>query len=497
MTTLRRDLTTYYIDHLLSQAAAIELSDIPSMAGAMEYKLTVFPSPLNSVSLDAKVDNISKVFAFLNEHLLPHLPAQSGLSLSLCRPLSSALLHKLLIPSLPTSIHDLPKFLHGVHHVVEFEEQVIVDMLGDSGGDRQIKTWADSVATHYEKKRRVQLLERARAIIIREEDESSTFRAELAVVADSISETAIVESPVAVSHNGRAASPEETAWGFDDTETNGAGAGEEDGWGFDDDLEPASEPASQPTAAPLEKPVTEEDPSDAWGWNEDDVPVEEGGDSTDSSAWDDPWGDNPEPAPTPAKPIKTASRLEKMSNKGKDKTPSVVPSPNPLAAPPPTPAMPPSSRQQKTAPQPQRPRPEIETYLVSGRAKELMFLVEDILQEARELASSDILRPYVGTSTSQVGGMISQTAALVLDLYRGLYPVVAAPRLSIPKWSMRLSNDCTWLAGEIKSLLTRSRVGESTTTKLEESRRRLEQLSECWYEETIVGTFDYHDDHAY
>ena len=98
-----------------------------------------------------------------------------------------------------------------------------------------------------------------------------------------------------------------------------------------------------------------------------------------------------------------------------------------------------------------------------------------------------MLQPNAGRSNTQVGGIISQTAPMVLDLYRGLYPVVAASRLAAPKHAMGFSNDCLWLADEVAKLLARGDLQESTRGKLEEAQRRSKMLAECWYDETIVS----------
>lgn len=486
MATLRRDLTSHYIDFLLGQAATLELSTIPSIAGAMEYKLTVFHAPQTQTALQARIDNVATVLSFLNEHLFPHLPSGTSFPITLSRPLTNALLNKLLVPSLPSSTQELPAFLQLVEHAVQFEGDYIRDVLQDTSA-QDVQSWASSVDSHYEKKRRVQILERARAIIIRAEDDSSSFQAEFSAAQD----LAVPEDklPPATENSNKADSPEEAAWGFEDEANGDVPAVDEDGWGFDDDIEP--EPAQEPDVATAAPPAStsdtkEDDPADAWGWNDDDddVPAADDGDaSTDSSAWDDPWGDNPEPAaPPPSKVPKAATKLEKLSNKGK--TSSAAQSPVVATPPPPKP----SSTSAPPQPKPTlAPKQQTETYLVSGRVLELFWLVEDVLREAAELAASNILQPQATSSTSQIGSVISQTAALVLDLYRGLYPVAAASPLASPKRGMGFSNDCLWLSAELNKVLSQPALSATTKTKLSEARERLKTLGKCWYDETIVS----------
>lgn len=492
MTTLRRDITSYYIDILLSQAAAVELSTIPSIAGVVEYKLSVFPAPPSGEILKTRVDNIATVLTFMNEHLFPHLPSKAAFPISLSRPLTHTLLDKLLKGSLPSSQQELPAFLELVQHTVQFENDFIHGVLGDTSGGQDVKTWADSVGSYYEKKRRVQLLERARAVIIQHDEGSSSFRAEISIVHDEpIPEdkhpSPAFSEPTAVSEP----STEDSNWGFDDEDM-----GDANGWGLDDDIDvdvPAEEleQTSSPQASPPHT-TPEEAADDPWGLGDEDETAD-GDASTDSSAWDDPWGDTVEPAPAPAaptKPTKTATRLEKLSNKGKMKdSGSALQSPVPPSPSPPKPAPPAPAAVQKRAPPPPKQQVEKESYLVSGRVKELLWLVEDALREASDLASSNILHSREDIAASPVGNVISQTSALILDLYRGLYPVAVATKLEAPKWAMGFFNDCTWLHGEVHRVLLLTGLNSTTKSKLTESCERLKLVGECWYDETIVSGY--------
>ncbi|EKM50623.1 uncharacterized protein PHACADRAFT_213522 [Phanerochaete carnosa HHB-10118-sp] len=491
MTTLRRNISAHYIDFLLSQAAAVELSTVPSLSGAVEHRLSIFPAPREHENLKNRIVNVTTVLSFLDEHLFPHLPSTAAFPISLSKPLTRALLDKFLIPSLPSTLKELPVFLDVVLHAVGFEDDYIRGMLGDATGGHEVKTWAGSVGTHYEKKRRIDILERARAIIIWNEDDSSSFRAEMAVVREEQSQrdTSVPEfvpehNNVSTSPPPRHASPEDVAWGFGD---ESATAVDEDGWGLDDDMDidldaPAEPSQPSPTAPETSEAQDDEDADGAWGLDDEN--------STDSSAWDDPWGNGAEPEvkPPPPKAPKAATKLEKLSQKGKTK--EATP-----ASPPPVPVSAPSPKATPLAAPPKPAAPaaqpvERETYLVSGRVRELLWLVDEVLSEAAELTASGVLHANACSSTAQVGGITSQTAPMVLDLYRGLYPVVGASRLAAPKHAMGFSNDCFWLAAEVVRLLARSDLHPNTRSKLEEAQRRSKTLADCWYDETIGRQID-------
>lgn len=378
-------------------------------------------------------------------------------------------------------------------HAVHFEEEFIVGLLGDGHGEREIKSWADGIVGHYERKRRVELLEKARAIILREEAEDSTFRVDVVTT---------IPSPVppTTAQADRAASPEEEAWGFDG-EAEPSSAADADGWGFEDDV-PVEEAPAVVEAEPAAKDP-EDDPEDAWGWN--DGEQEENGDegangdidgdgSTDSSVWDDPWGDvqdstlEPSTQTQPAT-TKPASRLERLSNKSKKTTKTAmsppVHSPVPVAPPPPTPAMPSSMATKQTQPVNGATRIHVQTesYLVAGRMKELLALVEEIIREAADLTSSGVFSSH--GSHASVGGTIAPTAASVLDLYRALYPVHAAAKLSsAAKWSLLFANNCTWLSGEVARV---DGKGAEAGEKLGECVERLREVGELWYEDVVVS----------
>lgn len=479
MGILRRDIATQWISRVLQQPALIEASSLTALTGDTEHKLSIALCPPQSDELTSRIDNLSTVLMFLNQHLFPHLPTSAGFPLSLGKPVTTAVLNELLVPSLPSSASGLPTFLELLNLAVKFEEDCIAGMLGGNNMDKDIKRWADAVAAHYERKRRVDILEETRLLVFRPEEAISSFR--VAVALPSLAEP---PKPDVTPPPERVSSPEDAAWGLDEDTLDTTV--DEEGWGLDDEvIQPESPSQAETAIEPEPDRGVEED--DAWAWNDGDVqavPVNGEEDSSDSSAWDDPWG---EPAPqisSPSKP-KTASRLEKLSNKGKFiKDASTLQSPVPVPPPPPTPAMG-SSVQPKTAPV--QPRVEREFYLVSGRVKELATLVEHVLEEAAELAVSPVLAPYAAAASSTIGNTLYQASTQALDLYRALYPVTASTALSgSVKRSACFSNDCLWMNEEVAQMASNPSIPASTRDRLRECGDIFKLLSNSWYDDTLV-----------
>ncbi|KAI0792011.1 hypothetical protein C8Q75DRAFT_714752 [Abortiporus biennis] len=467
LNALRRDITLHYIDYLLKQPASVTVEASASALGSSLARLTIHLAPPNNEDRASCIENISTLLNFLNDHLFHHLPSGTNFPLSLCKPLTTAVLNNVLAPSLPSSLGLLPPFLDLVRKAVTFEEEFIDRLLGDKSPEKEIKLWADGVAAHYERRRRIDLLETARSIILKETNDSDSFRAE--VIIESVVEK---ESTNGVSSDIASPVPipevEETAWGFD--EEGGAVANDE--WGFEDDVLPDSEKETVPE--PEAESAAEDDP---WGWNEDEDGIPGDPEETDSSAWDDPWGDT-ENITAPSAP-KAASKLEKLSGKGKVNSGVALMSPIPTAAPPPTPAMPPPN---SSSPALNKQPPSIqESYLVSGRTKELLFLVEDVLHEGLDLISSGVLP----TENGPVGIVLNQTAGLILDLYRALFPVSFSAQLSqSAKQSIRFSNDCSWLSSEVERIALGD-VSALAKAKLKECGDKLKVLSESWFADTV------------
>lgn len=228
-----------------------------------------------------------------------------------------------------------------------FEEEFIMRILGDNE-ERDVKKWAGNVATHYGRKRRVDLLEKARKLTL------AGGHGEFQVEVEAVSKPSQLDIvPQGSAHAGIAAvqsandAEEEAAavaWDFEDDGTedaveetpNGNGHAHglanhskhaaheitegEDAWNFDDeggDVTEENESNSRPAnGAPghtngdskelsaqdqLDGDGLEDDGSDAWGWgdgnddlNDATVPtsnptIATSDDSKDDDLWDDSW----------------------------------------------------------------------------------------------------------------------------------------------------------------------------------------------------------------
>lgn len=316
---------------------------------------------------------------------------------------------------------------------------------------------------------------------------------------------------------------QDDAWGFDEevvveekkfpVESSTAHEDVDDGWGFDEDIaidEP--EPIAESNKA-KSNGESEVDPGDAWGWNDDaNTVVEEKGEV---DSWDDdPWGDSPaanteNPVVSPALPTpKTATRLEKLANRGKKPVNDCADAdaaPVPVA---PIPSPPHSiSRAQGKSPietrtlAPVKRPPDLKTNLVLResfavpvKVKRLVRAVENIIDECKQFQASSLF-PFDPTSpsakSSQAGSILALTPASLVDLYISIYPVKFNEELtqSVQK-GMLFSNSCLYLAheiGETRMSLARSGGFEVLKDRLEESSKNLSILSESWYEQVIVS----------
>lgn len=482
MGTLRRDITSQWISRILQHSALVEVSSLTALTGDAEHKLSIVLYPPSLDGLTTRISNLSTVLTFLNQYLFPHLPSSASFPSCLSKPVTSAILNELLIPSLPSSASGLPAFLELMTCSVKFEEEYIGGMLGDSNRNTDIKRWADAVAAHYEKKRRADILEDVRRLITQPEDDSTGLRVALSPTTSP--EPVKVDTPPPPE---RVSSPEDVAWGLDE-EHEGTTVDEE-GWGLEDAEEPQPESISQTeTAVEADQKMEEDDP---WALNDGeeqpvntDVSAGSEGGSSDSFAWDDPWEDETTSISSPSKP-KTATRLAKLSRKGKSlKDAPPVQSPIPIAPPPPTPAMT-SSVQPK--PVTTQPRAEQELYMVSGRAKELVALVEHVLREAADLAGSPVLAPYAAVGSSAVGSILYQVSTQTLDLYRALYPVAAsAVLLGSAKRSACFSNDCLWISEQTLCMASHTSTPANTSGRLRECSDTFKLLSDSWFDDTLV-----------
>lgn len=455
LNTLRRDLVNHIFDPILKQPMVLSVSE-----HHIDIRLST-PDPTLEM-LSGRLENLARVLNFLSENLFSILPPEQGFPLSFCRPITTSMLNNLIIPSLPNSFIRLPAFLELLHRAVSFEAQYMIGLLGNDSHDRPIKAWCDGVNGHYERKRRMDILSRARLLFVKPEDPSKTF---VVYIEPPLLESNVVQQEEKMT-TGQNVVPEEKA-------ESATMEPEEDGWGFDDDLE--TEPPPPPATNPDEPP--DASGADAWGLD-DDLPPE-----PEEDAWDDdPWGEGgsirPDSGKTASSTVspKVASRLAKVANKGKQHLNGTSPMDSPAVSSPLPPPGDPSLHSVTV-----KPLIPKESYVVSFRMKEILKMVEDVLTEGTEFSSS----PPSSSGSSAPGAILLQSAPSVLDLYRALYPVVFNVQLmSKLDWPIRFSNNCLYLSSELEWLETRSSVAEE---RLTECKHRFKVLSDSLLDDAVVS----------
>lgn len=518
---LKRDLTAHFIHFVLKESCSVSVyANISKQA-----KLTCIPSSSNEL-LSSRLANLTTLLDFLHEHLFSHLPPShwSSFSHSLCKVLSNSVLDNLLRPSLPSGFEGLSSYISVVQQAVEFEEKYIVGILGGDVNDKAIQLWTERLSSHYERQRRVQILDSTRTVILAPDSAGDYFLEDIDLLPETIQPLDLPAQDVGSKEEGEDSSLStdysEDAWGFGDDEKSGnegsAPVGE-DSWGFDDDTVGPEVAADQHTVAENEhrckaENSKEQDPGDAWGWNEDnDLPVD---DSGDDSAWDDPWAeapsseqseefsvaeDAPAPPPSTSQP-KVASRLEKLAAKNKKTMNADLPPPSPLkhsvisspqSVTEPRETLPPHTRKSIIeSPKTQSSQLKTtnltkESYRVSGRMKKLLRLLEDVISEGKHLSRSHVLPS--SSSSFSLGTIILQTAPSTLDLFRALYSVKYARNLESADRAMAFSNDCFYMSGQVERLLAGPAQDVAVLKdKLEECKSHFKVLSESWYHDTIV-----------
>ena len=523
--TLRRDFLSYFIDHVLKQPYTLKFDT----SNPNEFKLTLIPSPPNIEDLRSRLDNISHILDFLSRHLIPYLPESEGnqFARSLSGPISSRVLNNLLMPSLPSSFGLLPSFLSLLERAVLLEECDISKLLGRFGIESTIKAWSDVVSGHYERRRRIEILELARKDIVEAGDPNDTFKV---IITDGGLETSRSVIPT-TDEDFR-----DDAWGFDEPATSNPLTGTNDGWGFDDDIN-VTTPVEEKPRAELEPEVpmdTDEkrntngdgdvDPADAWGWNEEeDVSVESPQTEEtlmpevvpEDDVWDDPWSDSNEvdSQPEPRSPIisssftspKAATRLEKSASKnkkhlnGNSSTMSSTLSsplnheiPQSLMVPPPILSLQPppedilgtghvnGAHLPMVAPK--------EYYQVPTRTKRFMHMVETVIDESKLFYASNLF-PASKDTVPAPGTILLQSASSILDLYQALYPVKFAKDLELPERAMLFSNSCLYMADAVQRIEDTIYGQPTLKDRLSECRHHLQLLGESWFNETIVRMF--------
>ena len=527
LAVLRRDINAYHIDCLLTQPTSLTQTS-PKDSSGIPYSsqtLSFLPSASADEDLSTRLKNLASVLDFLDAHLFIALPPPhaAGFKKSLCKLITTALLQQFLVSFLPSSLVALPPYLRLVKQANELEERYIVGMLGQDPRDREIQTWSDAVSSHYERKRRAQILEDARRMILHQDD-----GVQIRVEVDSPNAppapppTSAPANQSSGSESEVAGDVSDDAWGLEgeesgDTDDMVSAADDDDAWGFDDaptEPEP-TEPENPPESSHPRDAFAGAEPvvgDSVWGWDdsgEDANPATtspQASSSENGADWDDdPWGESSSPSPPPSGPAppapKPASRLEKLASKAKAKaTPphspqSVTGSPTATArhAPPTTarPGMPvggtthaaPSGKARE--PQPKSVPQAVETYAISRRAQQLADNVDGILREGEEFASTTIFDSKASSKLQQTRGtVILQTAPVVLDLFRALYPVKFNERPTEPKYIL-FANDCIYARGRVLSAARRCAVGAKD--RLLETADSLEAIGTRWYEQCVVG----------
>ena len=324
--------------------------------------LTIYPEPVSN-----PIRNLSVVIDFIQHRIFAFVPPAhlAKTMLGFYQTLASSLLD-FFRRTMPDSRSALPTYLQVVKDAVEFESSFT--HFGISTGQHQVVAeWADSVQTHYEKRRRENILEAARRILSDERGlagarvEKDHSLDEISVDGGSIysvpKDNTLIEN------------------------------GSVDGVSVDD--VPADDPWDTGNDVPADDP-----------WDAGNVPVDD--------PWDDGWNEDftsdpvVEPAmssPSKVSPPtipKSAKGLERLSSKSRPSSgsPDVKPTP-----PYPTTSFQSPSTFASTAsaktdtprfpPVTLSPEPKIkETYLVSECTKSILKLIRDTAEERRELVHS-------------------------------------------------------------------------------------------------------------
>ena len=556
LTALRRDII-HFIEFVLTQPlSTAQVRDTDPLSASIEHRLELFPAPPNSTPLISRLDNLSGILEFLHTQLFGAIPSSQRAAFlkSFSKPLTSGVLNHLLIPALPTSLSGLPKYLELLERAVKFENEDLTRILfgptsGASTGteirpENEIKSWVGGIVSHYQKERRVNILGQARRMFLDvSSDWYDTFQVEwpsapatpaLGVDGFALPEldpgshlAPVVDHPPApITHGANGGNRgvevgqvDDEGWGFDEDDN---GAGEEGAPPHEEGKGPQRNKA-QSSFAEQDTHTGGEVDNDAWGWDDDEgpqpTPVPEpeengNGNAEDGVGRDDPlwvsWDDAPPSPPTKRVVPKPATKLEKLSSKGKQRAnaPKIVtqsPGPEPIPVPPKAPALtnpnhlpapisslslssswsssssPTSQQFQSIPPTPAsittRKKVPKEFYTVSSGMQDILELVESVLLESSEFSRSTLLSAYLpapNSASSAPGGMpgsvILSTLPSILDLFRALYPMTlqlelesggrfqkgtgkgAATEVSAKK-AIQFSNDCLYLEEQIQELL--------------------------------------------
>ncbi|KAG8819118.1 hypothetical protein FRC17_010600 [Serendipita sp. 399] len=436
LTTLRKDFVAQFIRPVLST----EPFSLASSSTFLELRSSRSSPPLES---------ILGGFSFLHEQFIPHLPntQRKQFASSLYFPLCDAI-EEYLLSTMPRGLSGLPSYLDHVLAALDLESKI--DEMGFFGGtERRIQHWSMQVQSHYEKRRRAELLEEVRTIILT--DKKPSERIEVDVPSTISGDMQSMEEPKEAK-----AEDEEVNWDFDDDTGPGVQKGSNgdlnredeqkediemedgDGWGFDDD--------DKGNTSPTEKKNTEEEGHDPWGVEWDDAPT----------------------GKVEANP--RAIMSGNQSNPSTSHTQSAARSTSSF----------PNSTLKKTVQ---------EFYFVSHAATQLSTVTKQVLEEGLQLLNSNVFRDR-GFPASRSTVLLS-TVPSALDLFRALYPTSKSGKSKSLIEQLQYSNDCKYLAEASEGLRStytsahQHRDADDLNVRFEETTQRLEMMSASWLEDVM------------
>lgn len=293
------------------------------------------------------LQHAASLITFIHDMLFPSLPSKDMFATQLAGPLAQALVKNVLRPSIPRtgSLEGIPDFLKVSKHAAQVEESLF--KMGLRSGD--IREWAQSAPTHYERRRKEDLVQHVREAILEHDGRA----------------VAVTRPIVRKEHDGKADEEEGDPWGLEQSvpadlpkpkaqtqpltppadpytigEPNPSSPPENteaDGWGFDDEEPESAEPAKPHGTAPPQGDTSEDEPdvevyartsqsegatSERSGGtshptellsapHSDAEVVNATQSSEESDPWDDPWGEQEEEAkagkqePAPTSPSKS------------------------------------------------------------------------------------------------------------------------------------------------------------------------------------------------
>jgi len=456
----RRDLMGRFVDPVLQRPYSVS-----AQCFSNELKVSLAAAPSQLEDLAKRFDNLSTILNFLFNNFFLHLPSKEAdqFQRSLLKSVVNNALKHLLLPSLPSSFGLLPSFLKVLRRAVSFEDGIS----GLLGNECPIKDWSDGVAGHYERRRRVDILEKARREILAPDDVQDVFSITLYEDPDTMLPTntfapsdsgeidawGLDEPPPSVPEDDRLAS-NDAGWAFDES------IKEADTWGLDEELTALSNESTEIS----HQGEIDPDSTDAWGWDDD----KQADEMTEDNAWDDPWVGSTEPSASkdvtfnspkatirkqnghPSFPLShtTTTNADSFTSKRKDGITR-------------------------------------ESYLVPKRTQNIMKMVETVIDESKLVYASNLFGEK--DLSSPPGTIVSQSALSILDLYQAIYPIKHAKALEEPKNGFLFSNGCLYMAGAIQRIEATLYGESSIKERLAECRHNLLVSSNNWFDETIVS----------